>query len=109
MQFQIMTMLATIPFNEDAFNEHAFHRRRGRRRMFIQLANTSPALLRWCSSAISGFRSLLRSSEAAQLSVSHRAQPILRSGTLHPAPLSFRELAFVRTTTGACADVVPGT
>jgi hypothetical protein len=78
--------------------------------MFIQLASTSAAFLRWYSSAISGFRSLLRSSEAAQLFVSYRARPILRFGTFHPSPLSFsRELTFVRTTTGACADVVPGT
>ena len=33
-------------------------RRHGRRRIFIQLANSSAALLRWYSSAISGFRSL---------------------------------------------------
>jgi hypothetical protein len=59
--------------------------------MFIQLANTSAVFLRWCSSAISGFRSLLRSSEAAQLHISHRAQPILRSGTFHPALLSLRK------------------
>jgi hypothetical protein len=103
MQFQTMTMLPTArstktrpPPTRSPANVHSACQYK---RCFLALLFKRNIRL--------SFAVAILGSDAAF--ISHRAQPILRSGTFHPARLSFRELAFDRTGTGACADVVPGT
>jgi hypothetical protein len=66
-QARALPILPTFAFNKDAFP----NRQRSSRRRIIHLAETSPALLRKFSSAISGFRSLCG---REQHSFSHCAQ-----------------------------------
>ena len=92
-----------VPIHADFFNRRLQqrrvpHRRRHRRRTFVQPVNTSPAFLRRSSSAISGFRSIC--GRKRRSSHSHRARFDPRFGTFHPARLAGKTLKFARFVSG---------